>query len=71
MYCVAERPKETLLSITPLSFNSFAIFFAKFIGIANPRFCESALIKVFIPITLPLESINGPPLFPGLRDASV
>ena len=54
-----------------MSFNSFAIFFAKFIGMANPKFCESALVKVLIPITLPFESINGPPLFPGFNDASV
>ena len=66
-YCRAFNPKETLLSIAPLSFNSFAIFFAKFIGMANPKFCESALVKVLIPITLPFESINGPPLFPATR----
>ncbi len=43
-------------------------------GIANPIPSEPPLedlIKVFIPISLPLESIKAPPEFPLLIDASV
>ena len=65
-YSIAEKPKETLLSMTPLSFNSSAIFFAKFIGIANPKFCESAFINVFIPITFHLRQSMVPRYFLGL-----
>jgi hypothetical protein len=51
-----------------------ALLLTKSIGIANPtpEFAPEGLyIAVFIPITAPEESNNGPPLLPGLIAASV
>ena len=41
------------------------------IGMAKPMPCPCALIAVLMPMTRPLVSSSGPPLLPGLIDASV
>ena len=42
------------------------------IGIANPMFCAPPpRMAVFIPTTSPRRFRSGPPLFPGLIEASV
>jgi hypothetical protein len=40
-------------------------------GMANPMPRAEAMIAVLIPTTSPLVLISGPPLFPGLIEASV
>ena len=51
--------------------SSSPISFAILLGIANPRPRLIPLMSVFMPMTLPSMSQSGPPLLPGLIDASV
>src|SRR5574338_387349 len=57
----------------PFLIRTGTILLIAFDGIANPTPAKSpvlVLIAVFIPMTLPSKSNNGPPEFPGLIAAS-
>ena len=41
------------------------------LAIANDSPCAGWIIAVLMPITVPLESISGPPELPGFNEASV
>ncbi len=58
----AASPKIIISSVT---------FLATLEETEKPNPWAPSMIAVFIPITLPLRSINGPPLLPGLIAASV
>ena len=64
---IPNHPRVTL----PLVFRSAKMLFAMFIGMAKPMPCPWATIAVLMPITFPAMLNNGPPLLPGLMDASV
>jgi len=51
--------------------NWAAMVFAVLIGMENPRPRLVPLMSALIPMTLPSMSQSGPPLLPGLIDASV
>ena len=51
--------------------SSAPISLAMLTGMAKPSPRFIPLISVFMPITLPSMSQSGPPLLPGLIDASV
>ena len=55
----------------PLPISSALTAWAIFDGMANPRPRFRPLISVFTPMTLPSKSTSGPPLLPGLMEASV
>ncbi len=62
-----NQPRTTL----PPSFNCAMIPVARLTGMAKPMPWPLATMAVLIPTTSPLRFTSGPPLFPGLMDASV
>jgi len=61
------KPRAT----SPLFFSCAIIPSAILIGMANPIPWPLAMIAVLIPTTSPFRLRSGPPLFPGLMEASV
>src|SRR5438309_11824015 len=59
---------RTTLPFSRICWTTHLIVFA---GMANPTPWAKGIIAVLIPITLPLMSASGPPLFPGLIAVSV
>ena len=64
-------PLTDSMTTSPLVLSWLMIPLARFTGMANPIPCPPATIAVFIPITSPSMFRRGPPLLPGLMDASV
>ena len=62
MYGRTTRPRAMIWSPTSRSM---------LLGMANPRPRLRPLMSVFMPITLPSRLTSGPPLLPGLMEASV
>jgi hypothetical protein len=62
-----SQPRVTSPSDWSCEITSLAIL----IGIAKPIPCPLATMAVLIPTTSPFMFISGPPLLPGLIDASV
>ena len=66
----AVIPIYTVLYV-PSFITCSIIDFTVFIGIEKPKPSADLILAVFIPITSPLLFNKGPPLFPGLIEASV
>ena len=65
--CTPSQPRVT----DPLSRSCAMMFFAMLIGIAKPIPCPEEMMAELIPTTSPRALNSGPPLLPGLIEASV
>ena len=63
-------PNHGCLVVPSLTISLVQVF-AELIGIAKPIPWAYGIIAVLIAITLPVTSTRGPPLLPGLIEASV